>query len=48
MMTGTLCQWDHFFDLRARQVTGLAHPQALEVVAPLYEMDKLLFPGVIL
>ena len=48
MMTGTLCQWDRFFNLRARQVTGPAHPQALEVVAPLYEMDKLLFPGVIL
>ncbi len=48
MMTGTLRQWDHFFDLRARQITGRAHPQAAEVAAPLYEMDKLLYPGVII
>lgn len=47
VMTGNLRNWQHFFDLRARQITGAAHPQALEVAAPLYEMDKLLLPGVI-
>lgn len=47
VMTGNLRNWQHFFDLRARQVTGPAHPQALEVAVPLYETDKLLFPGVI-
>lgn len=35
VMTGTLGQWDHFFDLRARQSTGPAHPQAVEVAKPL-------------
>ena len=34
-MTGTLRAWDHFFDLRARQVTGSAHPQAVELALPL-------------
>ena len=35
VMTGTLGQWDHFFDMRARQITGKAHPQAAEVAIPL-------------
>ena len=30
IMTGTLGAWEHFFDLRVRQVTGPAHPQAVE------------------
>lgn len=47
MMTGTLRQWDHFFDMRARQITGRAHPQAAEVAMPLYELFKVLYPGVI-
>lgn len=47
VMTGNLRAWQHFFDLRAKQVTGSAHPQAQEVAVPLYDMDKLLFPGVI-
>ncbi|MBQ3478186.1 MAG: FAD-dependent thymidylate synthase [Clostridia bacterium] len=48
MMTGTLGAWDHFFDLRARQVTGKAHPQAAEVAIPLYELFKVLYPGIII
>lgn len=41
VMTGTLGQWQHFFDLRARQTTGKAHPQAVEVAMPLMkEMFK--------
>ena len=47
MMTGTLGMWDHFFDLRARQLTGKAHPQAAEVAVPLYELFKVFYPGVI-
>ena len=46
VMTGTLGQWDHFFDLRARQTTGPAHPQAVEVAVPLMERMAALFPGV--
>ena len=47
MMTGSLRHWDHFFDLRARQITGPVHPQAAEVAVPLYELFKVLYPGVI-
>lgn len=48
MVTGTLGMWDHFFDLRARQITGKAHPQAAEVAVPLYELFKVLYPGIII
>lgn len=48
MVTGTLGAWDHFFDLRARQITGPAHPQAAEVAVPLYELFKVLYPGIII
>lgn len=48
MMTGTLRQWNHFFDLHARQITGKAHPQAAEVAVPLYELFKVLYLGVII
>ena len=47
VMTGTLRQWDHFFDLRARQITGKVHPQASEVAIPLLEQFKALYPDVI-
>ena len=46
VMTGTLGQWNHFFDLRARQVTGPAHPQAVEVAMPLMEEMTTRFPDV--
>ena len=48
MVTGNLGAWDHFFDLRARQVTGPAHPQAAEVAVPLYELFKVLYPTIII
>lgn len=35
LMTGTLGQWRHFFELRAEEKTGPAHPQAVEVARPL-------------
>lgn len=46
VMTGTLGMWNHFFDLRARQVTGPAHPQAVEVAAPLMGEMTVQFPDV--
>lgn len=47
LMTGTLEAWQHFFDLRAKRVTGPAHPQAEEVAVPLYERFKARYPDVI-
>lgn len=44
IMTGTLGDWNHFFDLRARQLTGKAHPQAVEVALPLMEEMARRFP----
>lgn len=35
VMTGTLGDWQHFFDLRALCKTGKPHPQAYEVAKPL-------------
>lgn len=35
MMTGTVDQWDKFFDLRARGTTGAPHPQAKQLAEPL-------------
>lgn len=35
VMTGTVEQWDGFFDLRARGTTGKPHPQAKELAEPL-------------
>ena len=47
VMTGTLGAWNHFFDLRARQITGKAHPQAVEVAFPLMQEMAARFPDVI-
>lgn len=46
VVTGTLGQWNHFFNLRARQTTGKAHPQVVEVAAPLMEEMTARFPDV--
>lgn len=46
VMTGNLRAWNHFFDLRARQITGPAHPQAVELAAPLMEEMTIRFPDV--
>lgn len=48
VMTGNLRAWQHFFDLRAKQITGPAHPQAAEVAVPLWETCKLIYSDVIL
>jgi len=47
VITGTLRQWDYFFDKRARQITGKAHPQAAEVAVPLMQETAARFPDVI-
>lgn len=47
VITGTLRQWDYFFDKRARQTTGPAHPQAAEVAIPLMREMATRFPDVI-
>lgn len=46
-MTGNLRAWNHFFDLRARQFTGPAHPQAVELAMPLMKEMQARFPDVI-
>lgn len=47
VVTGCLREWRHFFNLRALDRTGAAHPQAKEVALPTYEIFKVLFPDVI-
>jgi len=44
VMTGNLRAWDHFFAMRARQSTGPAHPQAVELAAPLMGEMVLKYP----
>ena len=44
IVTGTLGQWRDFFNLRALQVTGPAHPQAVEVAKPLLTKMASRFP----
>lgn len=45
VMTTVMNYWQHFFDLRAREVTGGAHPQMKEVAIPLYNEMKEKYPG---
>lgn len=40
VMTATLSEWIHFFNLRALGTTGEPHPQMKEVALPLYEEIK--------
>ena len=44
IVTGTLGQWRDFFNLRALEVTGPAHPQAVEVARPLLTQMASRFP----
>ena len=37
VMTGFVSNWNHFFDLRARETTGKAHPDAKALVEPLMQ-----------
>ncbi|MBR3239109.1 MAG: FAD-dependent thymidylate synthase [Oscillospiraceae bacterium] len=45
IVTGTLGQWRSFFDLRALEVTGPAHPQAAEVAKALLPVMASRFPA---
>ena len=47
VMTGNLRAWNHFFDLRAIQTTGPAHPQAVELAQPLMKEMVKRFPEAI-
>lgn len=40
IMTGTLDQWEGFFDLRLREVTGPAHPDAKAIAKEWYNIIK--------
>ena len=44
VMTANLREWKHFFNLRAANKTGKAHPQMLEVTRPLLDELKELIP----
>jgi thymidylate synthase (FAD) len=46
IMTANLREWRHFFNLRAANKTGKAHPQMLEVTRPLLDELKKLIPVV--
>lgn len=46
VMTANLREWRHFFNLRAANKTGKAHPQMLEVTRPLLDNLKQLIPVV--
>ena len=46
VMTANLREWRHFFNLRAANKTGKAHPQMLEVTRPLLKELKQLIPVV--
>lgn len=44
IVTANMREWRHFFNLRAAAVTGMPHPQMLEVAVPLFEQCKAVFP----
>lgn len=44
VMTANLREWRHFFNLRALNKTGKAHPQMLEVTQPLLKTLKEIIP----
>lgn len=44
VMTANLKEWKHFFNLRALDTTGKAHPQIKEVAVPLLEEFKKMEP----
>lgn len=46
VMTANIREWRHFFNLRAANKTGAAHPQMLEVTRPLLDELKELIPVV--
>lgn len=45
IMTANLEEWKHFFELRALDITGKAHPQMKEVAVPLLEEFRSIIKG---
>ena len=41
VVTGTLDQWEDFFDLRMREITGPAHPDAKAIATEWYNTIRL-------
>ena len=41
VVTGTLDQWEDFFDLRMREITGPAHPDAKAIATDWYNTISL-------
>lgn len=41
IMTGTIDQWEDFFDLRMREITGPAHPDAKAIATEWYNIIRL-------
>lgn len=47
VMTASLDNWDHFLDLRYRELTGKAHPKMKELATKAYEILNDLYPWAI-
>lgn len=45
VVTANEVEWQHIVNLRAKQTTGKAHPQMVEVMTPVYEELKVLSEG---
>ena len=45
VMTAVINEWIHFFNLRALDKTGAAHPQMKEVTVPLFAEISKKYPG---
>lgn len=45
IMTANEVEWQHIVNLRAKQTTGKAHPQMVEIMMPWYEELKVLSEG---
>lgn len=45
VMTANETEWQHIVNLRAKQTTGKAHPQMVEIMTPWYEELKVLSEG---
>ncbi len=45
VMTANIREWRHFFNLRAAGITGMPHPQMLEVTVPLLNECRIKLPA---
>lgn len=44
LMTANMREWRHVFNLRVKGTTGRPHPEIKEVLLPVYEEAKALYP----